>query len=604
MTGNVCMKITADYSPNFKRRLKPTEEAEYSDVLKQGKAKAAHTGVLNGKSILIVPASSLPQSAANNTGVGNLASEDGQKFFDFAKKYWGINEVQILPIGHYHSHAGKYIPYSGTSMDLGNHVINLKDFLSEEEFNRVVASNKISDRVNFSNVVELDSISEDMLKDVYKRISPELKQEFEAYKQEYSSLLERKSLYRALRELHHTYNYKEWNELDKNLFDEDIVSKSDREKRIAEIKNLKSDTIEFYKFKNFLAEKSLKKAKAELNSKGIKLDGDMLCGFGYEEVWAHPKAFLKDTKMSWGLPALDVNSPEAEVVLREKVNLYAKRFDGFRVDAAWTYVSPLVKYANGNKARLYNDDKFLNIIDDEVKKVKGADYDLDNIMHEFAADPDKEFNIYSGNTLKPFVKDRVKIYTSDHISHDWGSASNFLQRGWGDKFIIGVANHDSGNIEPNPEQAEALGKILNLPAEKLTKKSEFIKAKFAEPMRAKNNMVFFLSALGFDNKFQNLENPILDWTAKIPENYEEVYMKALNKGTAYNPMDALEKQFKAQGLDKKEPELFKKIVKYRKILEEKEGAAPWKKIAIGAACIGLVLLGFGIALYKRNHSSK
>ncbi len=601
------MKILPINSINFKRRLKTSEEAEYSDVLKQGKAKAANTGVLSGKSILIVPTPSLPQSPSNNTGVGNLGSEDAQKFFDFAKKYWGINEVQILPSGQYHSHAGVYLPYSGTALDLGNHMINLKDYLSEEDFKKVAAKNNVKDKVNFSNIVEFNSISEDMLKKLYNHLSPEMKQEFEAYKTEYAQLLERKSLYRAFREINHTHDYRKWNELDKNLFNEDIVSVAERKKRITEIKQLKSESIDFYKFKNFLAEKSLKKAKAELNSKGIKLNGDMLCGFAYDEVWSHPKAFLKNTKMSWSLPALDANSPDAEALLREKVNLFAKRFDGFRVDAAWTYISPnITDTKTGVKSKIFNGTKFLDIIDDEVKKVKGSDYDLNNIMHEFAADPNTEFSIYYDNELKPSVKDRVKIYTSEHMTKNWGSAKNFLDRRWNpDKFIIGSANHDTGNIEPTTEQIEALSKALNIPESKLKTKSEFLKAKFAEPLRAKNNFVFFLSALGFDNKFQHLSDRSLDWTAKIPENYEEVYINALSKGTAYNPMDALEKQFKAQGLDKNEPELFKKIVKYRKILEEKEGAAPsWKKFAIGAACIGLVLLGFGIAIYKKNHSSK
>ena len=598
------MQISAVNSTTFKRRLKPSEEAEYSDILSRGKAKASHSQ--NGKSILIVPTSSLPQSKSNNTGVGNLASEEAQKFFDFAKKYWGINEVQILPIGRYYCHKGEYVPYSGSSLDLGNQVINLKDFLSEEEFKKVVEANKISERVNFSNIVELDSVSEKMLKDLFNRMSPELKQEFEQYKLESASFLESKSLYRALRELNHTYDYKKWNKLDKNLFNEDIVSISERENRIAQIKTLKSDTIEFFKFKNFLAEKSLRKAKAELNSKGIKLDGDLLCNFAYDEMWAHPHAFLKNVKMNWGAPALDVNSPEAEALLREKVRLYAKRFDGFRVDAAWTYVYPdITNLVTGVTSKIYNGDKFLNIIDEEVKKVKGADFDLSNIMYEFAANPEKEFNIYNGSALKPMVKDRVKIYTSDHLSKTWGSAKNFLLRGWGnDKFILGVTNHDSPNINVLPEQIDALSEILDIPKKKLNNTREFLKAKFAEPLRAKNNMLFFLSALGFDNKFKDFSNPALNWTAKIPENYEDVYIKSLTTGTAFNPMDALEKQFKAQGLDKSEPELFKKIVKYRKILEEKEGIVHWKKYAIGAAVIGLVLLGIWMVNHYRKNNSE
>ena len=36
-------------------------------------------------------------------------------------------------------------------------------------------------------------------------------------------------------------------------------------------------------------------------------------------------------------------------------------------------------------------------------------------------------------------------------------------------------------------------------------------------------------------------------------------------------MDALEKAFVSKGLDKSEPELYKKVVKYKKILQQKEG---------------------------------
>ena len=78
------------------------------------------------------------------------------------------------------------------------------------------------------------------------------------------------------------------------------------------------------------------------------------------------------------------------------------------------------------------------------------------------------------------------------------------------------------------------------------------------------------------------------------ENYEEVYIENLQKGKAFNPMDALEKQFKAQGLDKTEPELYKKIVKYRKILEQKGKSSVWAKTAACVICTGLICIG----LYK------
>ena len=80
-----------------------------------------------------------------------------------------------------------------------------------------------------------------------------------------------------------------------------------------------------------------------LNQKGLKLNGDMICGLSYDEIWSHPKAFLEGKTIKWDLPALDLDSKEAEKLIREKVNIYAKRFDGLRIDAAWTYVEPLNK---------------------------------------------------------------------------------------------------------------------------------------------------------------------------------------------------------------------------------------------------------------------
>ena len=593
------MKISKLYCISFKRRLKDSEKAEYSDVLEKAKKKAAKGDC---RTILIIPPQSLPQAIQNNTGVGNIASEEGQKFFEFAKQYWGINEVQLLPTGHYYGKQGRYFPYSGSSIDFGNHIINLKDFLSAEEFKKVVDRNIQLMRsfaiaqddaihfVNYSNVIELDSISEDALLYLYKNIKPELKREFEAYKAENNEMLEKKSLYRALREVHKSHDYHKWGNLDSNLFNEDIISASERETRIKEIKIQKAESIDFYKFKNFLAEKSMAKAKYELNNKGIKLNGDMIYGFAYEEEWAEPKAFLKDYKIKeWGF------------------RFYAKRFDGIRIDASWAYISPNIcsKKDKNIESKLYYGEKFLDIIDDEIKKVKGDDFNLDNIMHEFSADYRTQFDIHNfDGKLKPYVKNRVKIYTSEHLSNTWGSAKNFIERGWdNDKFIIGVMNHDSPPMENNEEQINALNRILGIPKKKLYKTTEFIKAKFAETMRAKNTMLFFLPALGINTKYQHNKNKTLDWTAKVPENYEDIYIKSLSEGNGFNPMDALEKQFKAQGLDKKEPKLYKKIVKYKKILEKKENTALYTKIIIGAVSVGIVLLGLYKYMDYKNHSS-
>lgn len=564
------MDIKINSAINFQRRLKPKEEGEYSAVLNQAKAKIGNTG----KSILIVPTSSLPQEAQNNTGVGTLNQVESAKFFDFAKKYWGINEIQIQPAGQYHAWQGQYPIYSGTSMDLGNHMIDIKSHCTEEEFKEIVKSNGGKTNVNYPNIVEAFSKQEEILHRVYER--EKNNPQFANFKTQNAERLEPKALYRALREINYTHDYKKWNDVDKNLYS---LPQIERDKRIAEIYKLKNKEIDFYKFKQFLAENDLKKAKDMLNQKGLKLDGDMICGFSYDEIWSHPKAFLEGKTIKWDLPALDLDSKEAEKLIREKVNIYAKHFDGLRIDASWIYVQPLNKDYG---------DKILNIIDDEVKKVKGKDFDLHNIMHEFVASAD-DFNIYDGEKLKPYIDTRVKIYTSDWLSDDWGTNKNFIERGWKpENFIIGATNHDSKPINYNENQAKTLSKILGIPFEKLKDEKEFVKAKFAEPMMAYNNMLYFRDALANESD-------------KIPENFEEKYFKDLENGKGFNPMDALEKAFKAKGLDKDEPELFNKIVKYRKILENPKGTH--KKIALLAVGLG-VLLSAGVVILNKNYKTK
>ncbi len=86
---------------------------------------------------------------------------------------------------------------------------------------------------------------------------------------------------------------------------------------------------------------------------------------------------------------------------------------------------------------------------------------------------------------------------------------------------------------------------------------EYAKAKWAEPMTAKNNMMFYMDVFGREERFnmhgQNTTvHPEKNFAYKIPENYKEVYHKAVQEGYGFNIMDSLEKVFKAKGLDRTE----------------------------------------------------
>lgn len=575
----------------FKRRLTPREEREYSAVLADAKNVCGN----KGKSILIVPSTSLP----NETGVGNLGTQKSEEFFDFAKKYWGINEIQLLPCGQFHSNGGEYPMYSGTSMDLGTQMIDIKSYATKEEYQSILDANKVKDRVNFPNIVDIDSPQEKVLKQIFTRMNPSQKEKFEKFKTKNADWLEGKALFTVLRDEYKTARYKCWDRIDANLFDTSIVSTEERDARIKEIYQKNCEQIDFYKFKQFLADESLKKAKEKLNAKGLKIHNDITCGFSYDEVWSHPKAFMKDCEIGWGFPALDLESKEGEDLLRQKIRLNAERFDGARIDASWTYVTPNIKNkANGGVDKKNYSNKFLDIIDEEFKKVKGEDFDLKNVMHEFAAKR-KDFDPFtpSGN-LVPFIQDREKIYTSQYLHDHWGSNDAYLKKGWRpEMFIIGAQNHDSHAIEEMDIQRKSLSRILNIPEEKLLDPKEFQKAKLAEPMGAYNNMVFFMNALGMDGFFKGNPEIGKNYNAQISQNFKEKYFEALQNGEGFNPMDALEKTFIARELDKDNPKLFKKIVKYRKILEEK-GNSSKNTLALKIASGVVLACGIGFGFYK------
>lgn len=595
------MKICVGNQITLGRRLKKSEIADYSEVLQAGLEKCAEK---NGKNILIVPASSLPQSTVNNTGVGNLGSEESLKFFDFAKIYWGINEVQILPMGQYFKHGEHYPVYSGTSMSLGNHVINAKEFLKEEDLKKIVNSNGIDDRVNFQNVVEKNSVYEEMLKKLHNEMNPEMMKEFEEYKKNNADRLEPKAIFEMLKNEYGTSDYNNWNNTDKNLYDDRHINKKQRDVRIKQVYDKYSKEIDFYKFKQYLAEKSLAIAKNKLNARGLRLDGDLPCGYTYDEVWAHPKAFLQNKTIGWSFPAMDMDSPEAEKLFREKVNLYSKWYDGFRVDASWSYVSPTIKdKGTGRITKKDYGDKFLKIIDEEYIKVKGANADLKNLLHEFVADFN-DFSIYEGGKLKPYVESRMKYYTSDALSDEWGSAGAFRKMGWNsDSLVLGAVNHDSEIMTPSENQVSVLADIFKKNKTELANEKEFIKAKFADPLAAKHKFIFFMPALGVNQKYKGIPEEKMNYTYKIPQNYEDFYQNALQNDEGYNPMDALEKNFKAKGYDKTHKNLYKKIVKYRDILKKTEKIKNnYAKYFVYTATvvIGLLLAAAGLKYFDKE----
>ena len=617
------MRIDLKSPLSFRRRLLSNEEEEFSTVLKQGKEKIGNTG----NSILIVPSSSLPQQV--NTGVGNFLDKEGLNFIDFAKLYWGINHIQLLPEGHFKMVNKKVLPYSGSALSLGTQLINIELLTTEDYAKLLNASdlaqvtenekNNLANVVNYENVIRKNSPVEKVLLKAYDELlkadtdrKKTLLKELEEYTQTNKDWLEPKAVFEALSKKYENNYYSYWNDFDRNFYNSDIISIQERDNAIKGLRDSEfGKDMRFFEFKQFLAEKHLSKAKEELNKKGIKVSGDLLIGFSNDEVWANPKAFIENTSIKWGLPALNYDSQESRKLLSNKIRNFAKRYDGIRIDAAWIYSSQPLKNEVTSKVfkKNYNDE-ILNFIEQEIKHIKGKDFDMENITYEFIADKE-DFSMFEGCSLKSFVKNKNKIFCTTDLNQDWCTVQNFRKRYWKDgTYTIGPTNHDSEPIREifmNPSKKEkqifALSESLKIPREKLLDLNEFIKAKFAEPMRSKHFMFFFTDALNLHGRYKDNLTKSDDYRIKIPKNYQDEYFKSLEKGEGFNIMDALEKAFVAEGLDKKEPKLFRKIVKFKKIIEEPENAVKNKSkkwILIASAISVCIVAGIGFIFKTSN----
>ena len=570
---------------NFKRELKPNEINDYKSTLLKAREIVGQTD----KSIFIMPSSCLPQSKEFNTGIGHIASKKSQEYLEYMHNYLGFNIVEDLPAGQVVPFNDFYCAYNSSALALGNHQIcpellltdEYANILTKEELAEIVNNNKIKEKdslVNFKNVMNINSSQDKVIKKAYKRFL-ELDNNNDLKKRFFKFIEENKDWLNFPREY--------------------------------------EGDLEYFKFKQFLAEEHLQKGRKSLNSKNIKLAGDCLIGFSADEVKAFPEAFKKDHFIGtpdWCLPALNYDtildeSSASNKLLKRKIQLFAKRYDVIRFDVAWAYVTPIITpsdvHSIKEENRKYMGDSLLKLIEKWVKEIKGEDFDLKNLIYEFDADP-KEFKAFEGSDLIPALKNRVKIYGSTYMHNTgydkWGYNRAFLDRGWSpDEFIIGVGNHDPQPLRQIandiPDQVKVfseeenkyvireyfhkkdaikpLSEELNIPQEKLNNPVEFAKAKFAEPMTAKNNQYFYMDVFGREERFdmQGLNttvHPEKNYAYKVPENYQKAYHKAIQEGFGFNIMDSLEKIFVSKGYDKKHPDLYAKIVKYKNILKEKD----------------------------------
>lgn len=624
----------------FKRRLTSNEENELRSVSAQAKEILGNTG----NSVLIVHDTCLPQAAYRNTGVANILGKEADEFFEFAKTYFGVNTIEVLPqgeAGRVHK-SGLVCAYGNSALGLNESLINPEtltgagwcNILRQEEFEAIVAAN---DAVDKSTTVQYDKIKgpvfQKQLRNAFDRFmlldeNDGLRVEFETYKRENADWLEPKVVYDILKRENGGREFDRWySSLDKNLYNS-AYPEDTRKARISNLLKRNKRDAEFFRFKQFVAEKHLQAGRENLQRKGLKLFGDMPIGFAREEIWANPDAFMKGFHTGandWKAPCLDYvtlrdeNSP-ASKLLKRKAALNARRYDGIRFDASWLYIMPkMVDDKTGAISRLYYGGDVLSMMENEIKRVQGDKFARENLIHEFKAGR-ADFSIFNHGEVVPEVASRVTIFESENLEHSWGN-NNYYSKTLGlspESYILGVGDHTAQPLrqiaEEMPDfvshrggiggfirktgQVEVLADIFNDTVENLARPAEFIRSKFADIMSAKHNFIFFMDALGGISRFDSQQlNRKENYAFKIPENFKEKYHQALQKGYALNLPDVLARAFEKEGLCDEHADLYKKLCEFAKILKEQENTKTGEKVKKSAKGMGwktAVLIGLGL----------
>lgn len=381
--------------------------------------------------VFIMHNGSFPSVEGENTGFGTINSQAGKNFIDYASGLF--DAIQMGPAGKTKSSDSS--PYTGTIFSNNPLFIDLKELttdkwhkiLSEKTFKDIVDNNPNKDK-NKTSYSYITKRQDEALTEAYENFlklnDKKLNAEFETYKIENDSWLDKDSLYEAFALENGTDYWPNWkNKADKNVFNpKSIEEKIEYGKRIDEMSKKYAKEIDKYKFIQFVLNKQNVETKKYADSKNIKMIADRQVAFSDRDCWAYQSLFLegwclgcppdyfsKDGQ-AWGFPVIDpeklYNSDgslgEAGILMK---NLFKKMFKenpgGVRIDHIVGLIDPWV-YKAGKKpmpeqgaGRLYSSPEHPELSKYAIAKLE----DLDTTLTS-----DKE------KRVKSLTEEQIRLY--------------------------------------------------------------------------------------------------------------------------------------------------------------------------------------------------
>ena len=393
--------------------------------------KKALTALGKKNFVFIMHNGSFPAAAGENTGIGTINSDGGKEFINYAAGLF--DAIQMGPAGK--TKKSDSSPYTGTIFSNNPLFIDLKQLttskwhkiLSEATFNEIVENNpnKGKNRTSYSYItIKQSQAMMEAYKNFIKLNDKQLNKEFNKYKLENDSWLDKDSLYEAFSLKNGSDYWPIWkNKQDKNIFNpKSNEEKIEFAKRIDEISKKYAQEIDEYKFEQFILYKQNLETRKLAESKNIKMIADRQVAFSDRDCWAYQSLFLegwclgcppdyfsKDGQ-AWGFPVVnpeklfnsDGSLGDAGILMK---NLYKKMFHenpgGVRIDHIVGLIDPWV-YKKGKKpmpeqgaGRLYSSPEH-----EELKKYAIAK--LEDLDTTLTSDKEKR--------VKTLTEEQIKLY--------------------------------------------------------------------------------------------------------------------------------------------------------------------------------------------------
>ena len=621
----------AQYNVGFNRKLNRKELEVYTKTVNQS------LKLLDKELGIIIHNPSFPATKKENTGIGSIVSKTSiDKFVPMLKSH-GFSSIQQEPDNlRGIMDISPYSPLTPSKNILMIPLEKLKtteygNILSANSFYKILEKNnpRHTQNINYKNVIanydlalnEAYTNYKDKSKNInelsnkQKSVIEGLNKEFDKFKNEKSEQEIPYAIYEILARKNGNDNWRKWNNQDKNLFNTKVA----KNEYLDSLKEKHKDDIEFYLFKQMLAEREIEKTKNLYKEKGIKIIGDSPIAFTMAEEWQHQDLFLD--KLAIGCPPdfyskdgqrweFAVLNPEkmfnSDGTLGDAGKLLQKRYErlfesstgGARIDHIIGLVDPFVysRYENNmnweNSGRLYSSHNHPIL----GKYAKSNIDDYASVMEKIVIPAAEKFGLtkndiicedlgyvtqpvrdvmnklnLSGINLTEFDTTGVDTPAKNVLmlgSHDNPSFiefTNSLFNGAMDRFNWKTHVLASDTVKYNEN--------VDLYREELrSDKKKYMSASFAELFAspAKRIQIFFTDFFGIGKTYNRPGAKEDCWSLRLSDDYEKTYHNNLKNGLGLNLPEVLSRAIKHKGEEfaKANEKLLEKLDNFANILKE------------------------------------